>query len=131
MPDQRDASQPILGIDETAYATGFFRWQKTCGRGELGPGDLAANRAGSDLDDGVVADAFALSELRVGHEIKLVVVLGKPDGCVHGRTIFSKGCKAQVFLTVDFRWDVRHPSIVKCNVKCGEEVLCRALGQPT
>ena len=127
-PDKRETCQKILGVDCLPGASIFFRTHNSSHPWKLRAGDFSSDRAGSDLDDGVVADAFALSQLAVGHEINLVVVFGKPDGCVYGRTIFPKGREADVFLTVDFRWDVRHPIIVKCIVECGEEVLCRGAG---
>jgi hypothetical protein len=60
----------------------------------------------------VVADALALSQFAVRHEVELIVVFGKPDGRVDGDATFAEGREADVTLAVDFGGDGCHADIV-------------------
>src|SRR5258708_40265394 len=101
-PQEGDAGEPVLRVDQPADAGKLFRWQDADGCGEFGTGDFSADGAGCDLDLRVVADTLVLSGFAAGHEVEFVVVLGKPDGRVYGGAIFSEGGEADVTLIVDF-----------------------------
>jgi len=119
-PQEGDTGEPVFGVDRLARAGKLFRSQDADGRGEFGASDFSSDGAGRDLDLRVVADALALSQFAVGHEVEFVVIFGKPDGRVHGDTTLSEGGKADVTLAVDFGGDGRHADIVKrCDDFCG------------
>src|ERR1035438_1268586 len=93
--------QPIFLPDGLAGASLFFRLQLSSSRREFGAGDLAADGAGRNLDFRVVADAFGFAQFAVGHEVKLAVIFGKPDGGVDGDATLPKGCEADIALAVN------------------------------
>ena len=113
-PKEGQACQPILALDCFADASAFFRWQKAGGCLEFRPGDFSADGAGRDLDVRAVANALALPEFTVCHEIQLVVIFGKPDGGVNGYAVFSEGGEADIPLAVDFCGNGYHEDIVNC-----------------
>ena len=111
-PQEWDACQPVFCFDQLADAGKLFWRQDADGSGELGSGDFPANGAGCDLDLRVVADALALPQFAIRHEVEFVVIFGKPDGRVHGKATFPEGGKADVTLAVNFCGD-GHSGIVK------------------
>lgn len=117
-PKQWNTGKPVFSVDRLAGPGKLFRSQKTDGRGEFRAGDFSADGAGRDLDLRVVADALALSQFTVGHEVEFVVVLGKPDGRVHGNAALSESSQADVTLAVDFGGDSSHKDIVKRCEEC-------------
>jgi len=120
-PKQWNTGKPVFSVDRLAGAGKLLRSQKADGRGEFRAGDFSADGAGRDLDLRVVADALALSQFTVGHEVEFVVVLGKPDGSVDGDAALSERSQADVTLAVDFGGDGRHADIVKrCEDVWGE-----------
>ena len=111
-PQKWDASEPVFCIDHPADAGELFRRKDAGGCGEFGTGDFSTDGAGGNLDLRVIADALVFSGFAARHEVKFVVVFGKPDGRVHGGAIFSKGGETDVTLAVDFGGDGSHADIV-------------------
>jgi hypothetical protein len=81
--------------------------------GEFRTGDFATHGTGRDFDPRIVADALALSQFTVRHEVQFVVVFGEPDGRVHGHATLAKRGEADVSLAMDFGGDGCHGDIVK------------------
>src|SRR5208337_1996726 len=100
-PQEGDTREPVFCFDGLADAGKIFRRKDTDGRGKLGAGDFSAHGAGGNLDLRVVADALALSQFAVRHEVELIVVFGKPDGRVDGNATFPEGREADVALAVN------------------------------
>ena len=48
-------------------------------RRELGPGNLASNRARGNLDFGIVANAFVFARVAARHHVELAIFLREPD----------------------------------------------------
>jgi len=111
-PEEGKAGEPILLFDQLADTGKLFGWQDAGGCGEFGTGDFSAHAAWGELDLRVVADALALAQFAVGHEVEFVIVFGKPEGCVHGDTVFAEGCEADVTLAMDFCGNGCHGFIV-------------------
>lgn len=107
-PQEGKPGEPVLGIDCLADAGTFFGSHDSRCRGKFRAGNFAAHGAGRDLYPRVVADALDLSQFTVGHEVNLVVILGKPDGRVYGYASFAEGRETDVMLAVDFGGDRRH-----------------------
>src|SRR5258708_38159251 len=107
-PQEGDAGEPVLRVDQPADAGKLFHWQDADSCGEFGAGDFSADGAGCDLDLRLVADTLVFSGFAAGHQVEFVVVLGKPDWSVHGYAAFSEGSEADVTLTVDFGGNGRH-----------------------
>ncbi len=115
-PEQGDTSKPVFCVDQPAHAGRLLGGKNTNRSGEFGSGDLSAHGAGSDPDLRMVADALVLSQLAAGHEVKFVVVFGKPDGRVHSSSTLPEGSEADVTLAVDRGGDGSHEDIVN---NCG------------
>jgi len=100
-PEEWDAGEPILCLDGVPHAGGVFDRQDA-GRGrKFRAGDFSANRAGSDFDLRIIADALDLAELAVRHEVEFVALFREPDGCGDGDSGFAEGGERDVFLSVD------------------------------
>jgi len=111
-PKEEQSSEPVFLLDCLADAWKFFRWQNAGGGGIRDAGDFPPYGAWRDLDFRVVSDALALAQFAVGHEVEFVIVFGKPEGCVHGDTVFAEGCEADVTLAMDFCGNGCHGFIV-------------------
>jgi hypothetical protein len=113
-PEKGDAREPVFLPDRLAGGGELFgSHYANCGR-EFGAGDFSAYGAGSNLDLRVVADAFALPQFAIRHEVKFVVVFSKPDRRVDGGAVLPESGEADVALAVDFSGDGCHGDIVKC-----------------
>jgi len=90
--------------------------------GNSGPVIFSADRAWSDLDLRVVADALVFPGLAARHEVEFVIVFGKPNGRVHGDATFAEGGEAYVTLAVDFGGDRSHADIVNRGLFSGGRI---------
>src|SRR5208282_3019239 len=117
-PQERNTCEPVFCIDQLAGASEFFRGQDAGGRREFGTGDFSEDGAGGDLDLRVVADALALSQFTIRHEVEFAAVLRKPDGRVHGDAILAEGGEADVMLAADFRRDRSRAVLVRRRGSC-------------
>src|SRR5208282_1568933 len=106
-PNEWNTREPVFCFDRLAGASKLFRWQDADGCGEFGASDFSADGAGGDLDLRVVADALALSQFTIRHEVEFAAVFRKPDGRVHGDAILAEGGEADVTLAANFGRDGR------------------------
>lgn len=104
-PQKRQTSEPVLGVDRATDAAVPIDGQNARRGRELRAGDLSPDGAGGDLDARVIAKAFDLAQLAVGHEIELAIVFGEPDRGVDRHSGFAEGGKRDVFLSVNFGGD--------------------------
>ncbi len=119
-PQEWEPRQPVFCVDQPADASELFGWHYANRCREFRAGNFPADGAGCDLDLRVVADALALSQFTIGHEVESVVALGNPDRRVHCDATFPEGGEADVMLAADFGGDGSHADIVKCREEfCG------------
>jgi len=111
-PQEGHAGEPILCVNELAYAGKFRRRQETCSRRKFRADDFSADCGGRNCHLWVVADALAFSGFAVRHEVEFVVVLREPDRRGDGDAVFSDSCQTDVALTLDFWGDIGHENIV-------------------
>lgn len=111
-PQPRQTGEPIFCVNQLAGASVFFRSQDADGPSKFRAGDLPPHGARGDLDLGVVADALALAQFAVRHEIEFVPVFGKPNRRVDGNAALAEGREADVALALDFCGNGCHADIV-------------------
>jgi hypothetical protein len=104
-PQERDAGEPVLSIDDAADLGTAFRWEDASGCRKFGAGDFSADGAGSDFDLGIVADALDLAHLARSHEVKLPVFFREPDRRIDRNPGPTKGGKGEIALVADFGRD--------------------------
>jgi len=112
-PKEGNTGQPVFRVDRLANLSKLLRSQEAGGGREFRPGNFSADGARCDLDLRVVADAFALAQFAVRHEVELAVMFGEPDGRVHRNPVLSEGGEADVTLALDFDGNGCHAHIVK------------------
>lgn len=89
----------------------MFGGQDAGRRGKFGACDFSPDCAGGNLDLRVIAKALDFAQLAVGHEVKLVVFFGKPDGGINSNASFAESSDRDVTLATNF-WRDGHSGIV-------------------
>lgn len=111
-PQKRKTGEPVFCVDRLPDARKFLGGQNLRGCGEFGAGDFSTDGTRGDLHLRVVANALALAQFAVRHEVEFVIIFGKPDRRVDCDTAFAEGGQADITLAVDFCGNGRHADIV-------------------
>ena len=100
-PQQRQARQPVLAINELPCAGVFFSWQNACYCGGFRARNFASNGARRHPNLRIVSDSLVLAGNRPRHYVKLAILFTEPDcGRNRGAVLAERG-ERNVFLAAN------------------------------